>query len=84
MSPPESVFKVKSGLQTRRLRHDDEVFRFAPGCALGSQERQDKLREMGFVDVLHKLTQSADPNLSDRWATEQKTSLPLPLAKTVV
>uniref|UniRef100_A0A3B5Q057 Armadillo repeat-containing protein 8 n=1 Tax=Xiphophorus maculatus TaxID=8083 RepID=A0A3B5Q057_XIPMA len=50
----------------------------------GSQDRQDKLREMGFVDVLHKLTQSADPNLSDRWATEQKTSLPLPLAKTVV
>uniref|UniRef100_A0A3B3YG81 Armadillo repeat-containing protein 8 n=1 Tax=Poecilia mexicana TaxID=48701 RepID=A0A3B3YG81_9TELE len=32
----------------------------------GSQDRQDKLREMGFVDVLHKLTQSADPNLSDR------------------
>uniref|UniRef100_A0A3B5B9R1 Armadillo repeat-containing protein 8 n=1 Tax=Stegastes partitus TaxID=144197 RepID=A0A3B5B9R1_9TELE len=35
----------------------------------GSQERQDKLREMGFVDVLHKLTQASDPNLSDRWAT---------------
>ncbi|KAI3355973.1 hypothetical protein L3Q82_017241 [Scortum barcoo] len=31
----------------------------------GSQERQDKLREMGFVDILHKLTQSSDPNLSD-------------------
>ncbi|XP_005803854.1 armadillo repeat-containing protein 8 [Xiphophorus maculatus] len=35
----------------------------------GSQDRQDKLREMGFVDVLHKLTQSADPNLSDRAKT---------------
>ena len=33
----------------------------------GSQERQDKLREMGFVDILHKLTQASDPNLSDRW-----------------
>uniref|UniRef100_A0A8C4IVQ8 Armadillo repeat-containing protein 8 n=1 Tax=Dicentrarchus labrax TaxID=13489 RepID=A0A8C4IVQ8_DICLA len=33
----------------------------------GSQERQDKLREMGFVDILHKLTQAPDPNLSDRW-----------------
>uniref|UniRef100_A0A3Q2EEW9 Armadillo repeat-containing protein 8 n=1 Tax=Cyprinodon variegatus TaxID=28743 RepID=A0A3Q2EEW9_CYPVA len=30
-----------------------------------SQDRQDKLREMGFVDALHKLTQSTDPNLSD-------------------
>lgn len=39
-------------------------------CAFsGSQERQDKLREMGFVDILHKLTQASDPNLSDRWAT---------------
>ncbi|PWA13774.1 hypothetical protein CCH79_00017115, partial [Gambusia affinis] len=35
----------------------------------GSQDRQDKLREMGFVDVLHKLTQSGDPNLSDRAKT---------------
>ncbi|KAK5609955.1 Armadillo repeat-containing protein 8 [Crenichthys baileyi] len=35
----------------------------------GSQDRQDKLREMGFVDVLHKLTQSTDPNLSDRAKT---------------
>uniref|UniRef100_A0A8C3A645 Armadillo repeat-containing protein 8 n=1 Tax=Cyclopterus lumpus TaxID=8103 RepID=A0A8C3A645_CYCLU len=34
----------------------------------GSQERQDKLREMGFVDILHKLTQASDPNLCDRWA----------------
>uniref|UniRef100_A0A4W4GM35 Armadillo repeat-containing protein 8 n=1 Tax=Electrophorus electricus TaxID=8005 RepID=A0A4W4GM35_ELEEL len=32
----------------------------------GSQERQDKLREMGFVDILHKLTQASDSNLSDR------------------
>ncbi|KAL3969369.1 replication factor C subunit 2/4 [Sarotherodon galilaeus] len=38
----------------------------------GSQERQDKLREMGFVDILHKLTQSSDPNLSDRWARTYK------------
>uniref|UniRef100_A0A1A7WDI8 Armadillo repeat-containing protein 8 n=1 Tax=Iconisemion striatum TaxID=60296 RepID=A0A1A7WDI8_9TELE len=35
----------------------------------GSQERQDKLREMGFVDILHKLTLSSDPNLSDRAKT---------------
>lgn len=35
----------------------------------GSQERQDKLREMGFVDILHKLSQASDTNLSDRWAT---------------
>lgn len=35
----------------------------------GSQDRQDKLREMGFVDILHKLTQASDPNLSDRWVT---------------
>ncbi|XP_047226326.1 armadillo repeat-containing protein 8 [Girardinichthys multiradiatus] len=35
----------------------------------GSQDRQDKLREVGFVDVLHKLTQSTDPNLSDRAKT---------------
>ncbi|XP_015257685.1 PREDICTED: armadillo repeat-containing protein 8 [Cyprinodon variegatus] len=35
----------------------------------GSQDRQDKLREMGFVDALHKLTQSTDPNLSDRAKT---------------
>ncbi|RXN29031.1 armadillo repeat-containing 8 [Labeo rohita] len=33
----------------------------------GSQERQDKLREMGFVDILHKLTQASDPNLCDRY-----------------
>ncbi|XP_077583521.1 armadillo repeat-containing protein 8 [Stigmatopora nigra] len=32
----------------------------------GSQERQDKLREMGFVDMLHKLSQACDANLSDR------------------
>ncbi|XP_072571171.1 armadillo repeat-containing protein 8 isoform X3 [Paramormyrops kingsleyae] len=31
----------------------------------GSQERQDKLREMGFVDILHKLTQASDPSLCD-------------------
>uniref|UniRef100_A0A3Q3KG11 Armadillo repeat-containing protein 8 n=1 Tax=Monopterus albus TaxID=43700 RepID=A0A3Q3KG11_MONAL len=35
----------------------------------GSQERQDKLREMGFVDILHKLTQASDSNLSDRAKT---------------
>nr|XP_061799410.1 armadillo repeat-containing protein 8-like isoform X3 [Nerophis lumbriciformis] len=32
----------------------------------GSQERQDKLRELGFVDMLHKLSQACDANLSDR------------------
>uniref|UniRef100_A0A8C9ZDC0 Armadillo repeat-containing protein 8 n=1 Tax=Sander lucioperca TaxID=283035 RepID=A0A8C9ZDC0_SANLU len=37
----------------------------------GSQERQDKLREMGFVDILHKLTQASDPNLCDRWARKE-------------
>lgn len=41
----------------------------------GSQERQDKLREMGFVDVLHKLTQSSDPNLSDRAKTAMQQYL---------
>ncbi|KAM9486205.1 armadillo repeat-containing protein 8 isoform 2-T3 [Clarias gariepinus] len=35
----------------------------------GAQERQDKLKEMGFVDILHKLSQSSDPNLSDRAKT---------------
>uniref|UniRef100_A0A8C3EBT2 Armadillo repeat-containing protein 8 n=1 Tax=Corvus moneduloides TaxID=1196302 RepID=A0A8C3EBT2_CORMO len=32
----------------------------------GSQERQDKLRDMGIVDILHKLSQSSDPNLCDK------------------
>uniref|UniRef100_UPI0037E9C503 armadillo repeat-containing protein 8 isoform X1 n=2 Tax=Semicossyphus pulcher TaxID=241346 RepID=UPI0037E9C503 len=41
----------------------------------GSQERQDKLREMGFVDILHKLTQAADPNLSDRAKTAMQQYL---------
>ncbi|XP_061023656.1 armadillo repeat-containing protein 8 isoform X7 [Dama dama] len=31
----------------------------------GSQERQDKLRDMGIVDILHKLSQSSDSNLCD-------------------
>lgn len=36
-------------------------------CVLsGSQERQDKLKELGFVDMLHKLSQACDANLSDR------------------
>uniref|UniRef100_A0A4W5MU35 Armadillo repeat-containing protein 8 n=1 Tax=Hucho hucho TaxID=62062 RepID=A0A4W5MU35_9TELE len=43
----------------------------------GSQERQDKLRELGFVDILHKLTQASDPNLCDRSDTATHTSLPL-------
>uniref|UniRef100_A0A2I3GBR3 Armadillo repeat-containing protein 8 n=1 Tax=Nomascus leucogenys TaxID=61853 RepID=A0A2I3GBR3_NOMLE len=30
-----------------------------------SQERQDKLRDMGIVDILHKLSQSPDSNLCD-------------------
>lgn len=41
----------------------------------GSQERQDKLREMGFVDILHKLTQSSDANLSDRAKTAMQQYL---------
>ncbi|XP_058151002.1 armadillo repeat-containing protein 8 isoform X2 [Dasypus novemcinctus] len=32
----------------------------------GSQERQDKLRDMGIVDILHKLSQSPDANLCER------------------
>ncbi|TSQ01552.1 Armadillo repeat-containing protein 8 [Bagarius yarrelli] len=39
----------------------------------GSQERQDKLREMGFVDILHKLTQASDPNLCDSFISMHKT-----------
>ncbi|XP_029516988.2 armadillo repeat-containing protein 8-like isoform X2 [Oncorhynchus nerka] len=35
----------------------------------GCQERQDKLRELGFVDILHKLTQALDPNLCERAKT---------------
>ncbi|XP_066431775.1 armadillo repeat-containing protein 8 isoform X2 [Eleutherodactylus coqui] len=35
----------------------------------GSQERQDKLREIGIVDILHKLSQSTDPNLCDKAKT---------------
>uniref|UniRef100_G1QVR9 Armadillo repeat-containing protein 8 n=1 Tax=Nomascus leucogenys TaxID=61853 RepID=G1QVR9_NOMLE len=31
-----------------------------------SQERQDKLRDMGIVDILHKLSQSPDSNLCDK------------------
>ncbi|XP_026851359.1 armadillo repeat-containing protein 8 isoform X2 [Electrophorus electricus] len=41
----------------------------------GSQERQDKLREMGFVDILHKLTQASDSNLSDRAKTAMQQYL---------
>ncbi|ELW48588.1 Armadillo repeat-containing protein 8, partial [Tupaia chinensis] len=33
----------------------------------GSQERQDKLRDMGIVDILHKLSQSPDSNLCDKY-----------------
>uniref|UniRef100_A0A8C8SAF2 Armadillo repeat-containing protein 8 n=1 Tax=Pelusios castaneus TaxID=367368 RepID=A0A8C8SAF2_9SAUR len=32
----------------------------------GSQERQDKLRDIGIVDILHKLSQSSDPNICDK------------------
>ncbi|XP_024074390.1 armadillo repeat-containing protein 8 isoform X2 [Terrapene carolina triunguis] len=35
----------------------------------GSQERQDKLRDIGIVDILHKLSQSSDPNLCDKAKT---------------
>ncbi|XP_068602851.1 armadillo repeat-containing protein 8 [Brachionichthys hirsutus] len=41
----------------------------------GSQERQDKLREMGFVDILHKLSQVSNPNLSDRAKTAMQQYL---------
>uniref|UniRef100_A0A7N6BXC5 Armadillo repeat-containing protein 8 n=1 Tax=Anabas testudineus TaxID=64144 RepID=A0A7N6BXC5_ANATE len=41
----------------------------------GSQERQDKLREMGFVDILHKLTQASDSTLSDRAKTAMQQYL---------
>uniref|UniRef100_A0A8C2C983 Armadillo repeat-containing protein 8 n=1 Tax=Cyprinus carpio TaxID=7962 RepID=A0A8C2C983_CYPCA len=41
----------------------------------GSQERQDKLREMGFVDILHKLTQASDPSLCDRAKTAMQQYL---------
>nr|XP_029517005.1 armadillo repeat-containing protein 8-like isoform X4 [Oncorhynchus nerka] len=34
-----------------------------------ARERQDKLRELGFVDILHKLTQALDPNLCERAKT---------------
>ncbi|XP_076857576.1 LOW QUALITY PROTEIN: armadillo repeat-containing protein 8 [Brachyhypopomus gauderio] len=47
----------------------------AAGAARGSQERQDRLREMGFVDILHKLTQAADSNLSDRAKTAMQQYL---------
>ncbi|CAI9531972.1 unnamed protein product [Staurois parvus] len=35
----------------------------------GSQGRQDKLREIGIVDILHKLSQSTDPYLCDKAKT---------------
>ncbi|XP_037700162.1 armadillo repeat-containing protein 8 isoform X3 [Choloepus didactylus] len=35
----------------------------------GSQERQDKLRDMGIVDILHKLSQSPDANLCEKAKT---------------
>ncbi|KAM3862436.1 armadillo repeat-containing protein 8 isoform 2-T2 [Diretmus argenteus] len=38
-------------------------------------ERQDKLREMGFVDILHKLTQASDPSLCDRAKTAMQQYL---------
>ncbi|CAL1582590.1 unnamed protein product [Knipowitschia caucasica] len=41
----------------------------------GSQERQDKLREMGFVDILHKLTQASDPNVCERAKTAMQQYL---------
>ncbi|KAK3568904.1 hypothetical protein QTP86_019552 [Hemibagrus guttatus] len=49
----------------------------------GSQERQDKLREMGFVDILHKLTQASDPNLCDSPAPGCATAL-LPFTVVVL
>ncbi|XP_028992769.1 armadillo repeat-containing protein 8 [Betta splendens] len=41
----------------------------------GSQERQDKLRELGFVDSLHKLTLASDSTLSDRAKTAMQQYL---------
>ncbi|XP_048955570.1 armadillo repeat-containing protein 8 isoform X4 [Canis lupus dingo] len=38
----------------------------------GSQERQDKLRDMGIVDILHKLSQSPDSNLCDKESPAQE------------
>uniref|UniRef100_A0A674HZS4 Armadillo repeat-containing protein 8 n=1 Tax=Terrapene triunguis TaxID=2587831 RepID=A0A674HZS4_9SAUR len=38
----------------------------------GSQERQDKLRDIGIVDILHKLSQSSDPNLCDNVTAKHK------------
>ncbi|XP_068101338.1 armadillo repeat-containing protein 8 isoform X3 [Hyperolius riggenbachi] len=35
----------------------------------GSQERQDKLREIGIVELLQKLSQSSDPNVCDKAKT---------------
>ncbi|XP_069471925.1 armadillo repeat-containing protein 8 isoform X4 [Ambystoma mexicanum] len=35
----------------------------------GAQERQDKLRDVGIVDILHKLSQSADANICDKAKT---------------
>lgn len=77
--PPPSAFPTSSGMRkmvsklapkctvcvvysSQMWIIQDFLFLFA----LGSQERQDKLREMGFVDILHKLTQASDPNLCDR------------------
>ncbi|XP_045909414.1 armadillo repeat-containing protein 8 isoform X2 [Micropterus dolomieu] len=59
--------QVEGGITTgARFREQEE------GC---SQERQDKLREMGFVDILHKLTQASDSNLSDRAKTAMQQYL---------
>ncbi|XP_019723257.1 armadillo repeat-containing protein 8 isoform X1 [Hippocampus comes] len=41
----------------------------------GSQERQDKLKELGFVDMLHKLSQACDANLSDSAKTAMQQYL---------
>lgn len=54
--------RLNANVHVRRL-----IFFFS--LKPGSQERQDKLKEIGFVDILHKLTQAADPNLSERWVT---------------
>ncbi|XP_058043721.1 armadillo repeat-containing protein 8 isoform X5 [Ahaetulla prasina] len=35
----------------------------------GSQDRQDKLRDIGIVDILHKLSQSSDPNICEKAKT---------------
>ncbi|XP_044073267.1 armadillo repeat-containing protein 8 isoform X1 [Siniperca chuatsi] len=71
--------QVEGGIEKgARFREEEKGFQAVVNsdCAQkGSQERQDKLKEMGFVDILHKLTQASDPNLSDRAKTAMQQYL---------